>query len=70
MATRRIELKKLRIERNLTQQEVAERLGVSIGTYSFIESGVKRGSEKVWLKIQKEFDIPDEKMWLIQNPRQ
>lgn len=69
MATRRIELKKLRIEHNLTQEELAKKLGVSVGTYSFVESGKKRGSEKLWLKIQKVFNIPDEKMWLIQNPR-
>lgn len=69
MATRRIELKKLRIERNLTQDELAKKLGVSVGTYSFVESGKKRGSEELWLKIQKVFSIPDEQMWTIQNPK-
>lgn len=52
----RINLKKLRLEAgNLTQEEMANRLGVSRVTYSFVESGKSKGSIDFWLAVEREF---------------
>lgn len=63
------ELVKLRLEKGLLQEEMAEKMGVTVGTYCILETGKAQGTVKNWNKIQKIFNIPDEKMWkLINSP--
>lgn len=53
------EIKNLRIQNGLTQQDVAVRLGVSEGTISRYESGqIQRISPKIMLGYSKLFRVP------------
>lgn len=62
------ELIKLRVDHDLTQTDMATICGVSVGTYNLIENRKRRGSEKVWLRIQKYFKLDGETMWKLQHP--
>lgn len=55
----------LRCDNRLTQQEMAERIGINTATYSLIEAGRRQGKYETWVKIQKEFNIPDENMYAL-----
>ena len=59
----RTELKLFRVKRNLRQDDMAEKCGVSRVTYSFIENGKRGGSAKFWSKLQNVFSVPDEQMY-------
>ena len=59
------ELIKKRIEMGVTQADVAGAIGVSVATYSLLESGVRRGSLKTWLKLKDYFKIKEEDMWRL-----
>lgn len=62
----RNELKVLRVRHNLTQPQMAERCGVSLTTYNFIEQGKRRGSQQFWLTLQREFKLKDGEVWQLQ----
>lgn len=64
----RKELKKLRVDYDLSQKDIAEKIGISTGAYCLIEKGVRHGSPRTWAKIKEIFNISDEQMWKIQNP--
>ena len=61
----RTELKVLRIKSNLTQKELAEKLGVSYPTYNLIEQGKRKGSTEFWANLQKAFNLTDAEMWQL-----
>ena len=63
----RHELKVFRVKQNLTQQQMAELLGVSVGTYNLVENVIRRGSQKFWLNLQKEFNLDGETVWNLQT---
>lgn len=63
----RLALKTFRVSKNLTQKQMAEKTGVSISTYSLIESGTRRGSQEFWQRLQKEFDLDGGTVWALQN---
>jgi DNA-binding XRE family transcriptional regulator len=48
-------LKMLRIENDLTQEQMAERLGVTRVTYANVENGKSKGSITFWLAVEREF---------------
>lgn len=52
---------------DLTQLEVAKRIGISLGAYSLIENKKRIGSRKTWLKIQELFNLTDEEVWSLQK---
>lgn len=56
-------LKLQRTQKELTQQQLADKIGITTATYIDIEKGRKYGSINMWKKIQKEFNIPDQIMW-------
>lgn len=61
-------LKEVRVcNGDLSQQEVAAKLGISTGAYSFIESGKRTGSTRTWKKIQEVFNLTDEEVWSLQK---
>lgn len=62
------ELIKLRVDHDKTQADMAIICGVSSATYSLIENGKRRGSKKVWQRIQEYFKLDGEQMWKLQNP--
>lgn len=59
---------KLRVDHDLTQQQIAEICGVSISTYNLIENGKRRGSKKLWQTIQAYFKLDGAEIWKLQNP--
>lgn len=59
----RTNLKVLRVRHNLSQQEMAERLGCTRATYAAIEVGQRNGSHRFWTAVQDKFMIPDCEMW-------
>lgn len=63
----RKELKKLRIDENLYQSEMAKKCGVSRTTYGKIENGERDGSFSFWATLQNEFNVPNEEMWKLQK---
>lgn len=50
-------LRKARKEKGLTQQQVADRLGISERHYRFIESGKRSGNFELWDKLEDLFGI-------------
>ena len=53
---------------NLTQEEMAQRIGISNTAYSLIEKGKRYGSTETWMRIQDEFGLSDAEIWrLIKN---
>lgn len=62
------ELIKLRVDHDLTQADMATICGVSVGTYNLIENGKRRGSKKVWQRIQAYFKLDGERMWKLEHP--
>ena len=51
-----INLKKVRLDRNLTQDELAHKIGVTLRTYQYIEYGQRKPSYSVILKLQGIFN--------------
>lgn len=54
---------------DLTQKEMADKIGISLGAYSLIENGKRIGSSKTWVKIQELFNLTDEEVWKLQKPK-
>ena len=55
----------LRINRHMTQSDVAEKIGISLSLYNLIENGKRVGSIETWGKIQKLFYLSDKEMWSL-----
>ena len=66
----RTTLKLLRVKHNLTQEEMADKIGVSRCTYAAIENGTRNGRDFFWESLQKAFNIPDEDMWKLKKKDQ
>ena len=63
----RTNLKVFRIKKKLTQAEIAAKIGVSRGVYSYIEQGKRGGTPCFWGALQYAFNIPDEEMYPLQK---
>lgn len=50
-------LKRRRIEKGLTQQQVADRLGISLRYYKQIEYGERLGSVDIWDLLEDMFSV-------------
>lgn len=57
------QLKKYRLENKLTQQVLADKIGINKTTYSNFETGARNPSLRVALKIQKITGIPVETLF-------
>lgn len=62
---KRINLKCFRTKHKLTQQEMADRIGVPRAKYVRIENGTNSGKLEFWEMLQNAFAIPDEDMWAL-----
>lgn len=49
-------LKKARLGRNITQDELAHTLGITVRTYQYIEHGQRKPSYDVIIKLQELFN--------------
>lgn len=56
-------LKVLRAQHGLTQQKMAEKIGVSRSIYSEVEKGTRNCSVEFLAKLQRAFRIPDADIW-------
>lgn len=54
---KQIDLKKLRAEKNMTQVEAANKIGVSIATYRLWEAGAFNPNEANYQSLLEAFDI-------------
>ena len=61
----RIELKKFRVGKKLSQQGMADILGINRSTYAMVERGERRGSDSMWSTLKNTFDVPDADMWRL-----
>ena len=62
---KRKNLKLLRVKNDLTQEQMANKVGVCKATYNFIEIGKRQGNTEFWNRLQKVFNIPDEEMFKL-----
>lgn len=69
LIAKNLRLFNLRHERNLTQIEAAEKLGIPIVVYQRIEQGKAEGKVSNWDRIQEFYEIPDEEMWKVVKNR-
>lgn len=64
----RTNLKVFRVKQNMTQDDFAEKLGISRSCYALIEKGKRNGTLEFWNKIHKVFNVPTDEMWdLLKN---
>ena len=63
----RTNLKVFRVSRKLTQAEMAEKIGCTRATYSYVEKGKRYGRETFWNDLQAAFNIPDCDMWALKK---
>ena len=62
-------LKSLRIEKKLTQKQVADRIGLAISAVSSYESGTRYPSYDVLVKLARIFHVPTDYLLGITNTR-
>lgn len=55
-------LHKYRIERGLTQKDVADYLGIAVNSYQRLEYGTRIGSIHIWDKLEDFFQIPQREL--------
>lgn len=62
---KRMGLKLFRVKKNLSQQEMADKLGMARSHYAMIERGERRGSDEMWKTLKEVFNVPDADMWAL-----
>lgn len=62
-------LKKARKEKGLTQQAVADHLGISLRYYQNIEQGTRTGDFEIWDSLEDLFNIHQRKLREISDNR-
>lgn len=61
-------LKMFRVRNELSQEQIAEKIGCTRSTFSSIEIGKREGRRAFWNSLQSAFNIPDEEMFgLMKN---
>lgn len=55
-------LRKARKEKGMTQQQVADSLGISLVHYQKIEQGSRTGDFKIWDNLEDLFDVHQRKL--------
>ena len=58
----RANLKKARQDAGLTQQQMADRVGIKLISYQQIENGVRIGRIETWDKLEDIFEIHQRKL--------
>lgn len=62
---KRKNLRMFRLEKELSQQEMADILNVNRSTYGMVEQGRRRGSDELWATLKTTFNVPDADMWKL-----
>lgn len=55
----RLKLKTFRVSQNLTQDEMAAKIGCSRNSYQAIERGIRQGNMKFWCSLREVFNLSD-----------
>ncbi len=67
----RTNLKLFRVKKNLTQEEMSQKIGCSRKTYACIENGLRDGRPRFWNSLQAAFDLQNpEVLELTKNDKQ
>lgn len=53
----RIKLRQARVDKGLTQQQVANELGICLRHYKYIEAGKVVGNVELWDKLEDMFNV-------------
>ena len=61
------DLKKVRLEKGLTQQEVADKTNISISMLAMMENGYRRGSDETKIKLAKFYKKSVESLFFGNN---
>lgn len=61
----RANLKAFRAKRNLSQQQISDRIGVTRETYGAVENGNRNPKQEFWNSLQKAFNVADVEMWAL-----
>ena len=61
----RVKLKEIRLSKNMTQDEIAEKIGINRSYYTNIERGNRNPSFLVALKIKNVLGIKDDDIFLV-----
>ena len=62
-------LKKARIEAGLTQEQIAEKLGITLRQYQRMEAGTSTGSFRHWDALEDLLEVHQRKLREIQDIR-
>lgn len=66
--SKRLMLKQLRVQHgDMSQQAMADTLGVERQLYSKIELGQRRGSVDFWRSVQARFGLDDATIWQMEK---
>lgn len=63
MDTRKMRI--LRAEKNLTQKQVAEKLGITVQAYNYAETGKRSLKIKTLIRYQQLMSLSDAEMWRL-----
>lgn len=61
----KVNVKEFRVRKNLTQEELAHRVGVRRETIIFLEQGKYNPSLRLALNISKELEVPIDKLFSL-----
>ena len=61
------DLKKIRLEKGLTQQEVADKTNISISMLAMMENGYRRGSDETKIKLANFYKKSVESFFFANN---
>ena len=70
MSRNKIKLASFRLQHGLTQEQMAQKVGLTRANYSMIECGARHGSFEFWKRLQDAFNISDSDMWGLMNEEQ
>lgn len=62
-----VELKKFRVGLDLTQAEIAAKMGVTRERYQKAESGAREVRQDFWRQLQAAFNLSDAQIWALMN---
>lgn len=58
-------MRELRLEKNMTQQELADLLGITVQAYNYAEKGKRSLKVSTLLRYQKVMGLNDAEMWRL-----
>lgn len=61
------DLKKIRLEKGLTQQEIADKTNISISMLAMMENGYRRGSDETKIKLANFYKKSVESLFFANN---